>query len=107
MSRVKKSSSGLEKQNAVSWLQVKTSGTGGMTDKTSGTGGMTDIEYPPTGRSDKALSSLEIRVLFFKYPKEKTRISFLFSLISVIKSHMDLKNKTAKVHECTSFGVPL
>lgn len=48
MSRVKKSSSGLEKQNAVSWLQVKTSGTGGMAD----------VGHPPTGKSDKARSLL-------------------------------------------------
>lgn len=48
MSRVKKSSSGLGKQNAVSWLQVKTSGTGGMAD----------VDDQPPGKSDKAFSLL-------------------------------------------------
>lgn len=62
MSRVKHSSSGLEKQNAISWLQVKTSGTAGMTD----------IDHQPTEKSDKTFSLLEIKVLLLSIRRTRS-----------------------------------
>lgn len=62
MSRVKQSSSGLEKQNAVSWLQ----------GKTFGTGGMADVDHQPSEKPDKAFSLLEIRVLLLSIRRKRS-----------------------------------